>query len=492
MFLHNVILCDVCKKVVNNLAICFFPDYLRGCYIENRFVAENEWPPYQPKHYTALAVIHYKNSNAQSITELALQGSKLLKVTSKSKIDYGSEISDTYSNTTKNISDLFKPEWNSDGAELTPNLILIEGAPGMGKTILSKEIALQWAKNTLLTFKKLLFLILLRNFDTSIKSVDEFVQHVTKTKNEKDVKLITENNGQNLAVVLDGYDELSENDRNKSFIADLVFRRVLPKCLLVITSRPTASLHLHDFVNCRRVEVVGFSEIDRIDYIKNELPHDSCEKIIDYLRCNPTINALCYIPLNMTILLSLTKKDIGNLPETQTELYESFIKETVARHLKRHSNAGNSIVVTKLPPPQNEGLFNELAYFAFNALDNNRLVFTLDELKSICPKLTMTADNWNGLGLIHSVKSFDNKEKIAYHFLHFSIQEYMAAYYITSLSDEKQKNFFKTHFGLFVTIILGSCMQVSLVERAVHSKVFSKKCLKFLLDKMKSQNLVNI
>ena len=81
--------------------------------------------------------------------ELALQGSKLLKVTSKSNIKYRSE-NDTYNIATKNISYLFISKQYSDGRKFT---LLIEGAPGMGKTILSKEIAYQWEKNTLLTSK---------------------------------------------------------------------------------------------------------------------------------------------------------------------------------------------------------------------------------------------------------------------------------------------------------------------------------------------------
>ena len=42
-------------------------------------------------------------------------------------------------------------------------MILIEGAPGVGKTTLSKEIAFQWANKIMLKNKMLLFLVYMRN-----------------------------------------------------------------------------------------------------------------------------------------------------------------------------------------------------------------------------------------------------------------------------------------------------------------------------------------
>ena len=53
----------------------------------------------------------------------------------------------------------------------------------------------------------------------------------------------------------------------------------------------------------------------------------------------------------------------------------------------------------------------------------------------------MTTSNWNGLGLLKAVQYFCaemGNDRVTFHFLHFSIQEYMAAWYISTLSDSKQ------------------------------------------------------
>ena len=430
---------------------------LRGQYTYSRFSVEgDDWPPYQPKHYTTLTLIHYKEKYTSKKVisfskELASKGRLIKQREVHSNLTQHNDECETrqHSNTMKNISELFA----SSDTEHSANILLIEGAPGIGKTILSKEIAYQWANNNLLQYRKLLFLVYLRNVDSSkLNSVDTFVQHVLKSKEAAAGfgKYLTENNGKDLTVVLDGYDELSETDRKNSFIADLIKRRVLWKCLLVITSRPSASLPLHDIADCR-VEVVGFTEEDRLNYINSALP-DSPEKVAalqDYLQSNSTINALCYIPLNMTILLCLSENGIGHLPKTQTEIYRKFIEMTVIRFLEKTSeNIFDAAVfnLNSLPHPH-DVVFKELSRFAYEALKCDKLAFKLTEIQEICPSLTAVSTNWNGLGLLNSFTCIEDGSKIVtYHFLHFSIQEYMAAYHISTLPERKQLKLLKNSF----------------------------------------------
>jgi len=205
-----------------------------------------------------------------------------------------------------------------------------------------------------------------------------FVQHIVKADEMVSgiTKYLAKNKGEDIAIVLDGYDEMSEADRKDSFIADIIHRRVLPKSLLVITSRPTASLHLRDNVDCR-VEIVGFTEEDHLDCIEVALPH-SYESLTKYLESNPTINALCYVPLNMTILLCIAQNDIRNLPNTQTDMYKLFIEITIRHFLIRIGSHITASITNLLElPPKYLTVFIEMAHFAFEALKRDQLVFTL-------------------------------------------------------------------------------------------------------------------
>ena len=120
-----------------------------------------------------------------------------------------------------------------------------------------------------------------------------------------------------------------------------------------------------------RVEVLGFTEEDQLDYIQHALTGtvDKIEVLQFYLQSNSTINynALCYVPLNMTILLCLFKEvdcmspstlDLGNkedigLPNMQTEIYEKFILMTITHFIKKSNKTflGKCLTFSDLPTP---------------------------------------------------------------------------------------------------------------------------------------------
>ena len=434
-------------------------DHLQKCYINSRYSPTvDEWPPYQPRHYTTLALIHHKDKCTDTVVisvtqELAVAGKFQPKVQGLSSS--GGTISQTpniYSNTTKNISDIFVSVTASDGLTINPCIILIEGAPGIGKTVLAKEIAFQWANNKLLTDKKILLLLFLRqcNFNNMI-SVENFVQYVIKSSQmSMDLtKYLFQTEGKDLAIVFDGYDEISKEDRKSSIIADIIDRRIFAKCCLVITSRPTASSNLHSIVDCK-VEIVGFTEEDRLDYIQTALQgnDDKVKALTLYLQSNPTINALCYIPLNMTILLCLVEDGIDKLPKTQTDMYKKFIEMTIVRFIQKIDTEVSKVItsITDLPHPHDR-VFEELTRLAYNALKIDKIVFKLDEIKVVCPNLVTISSNWNGLGLLKAVQYFNAEiGNVTFHFLHFSIQEYMAALYISTLSNKNQIKLLKETF----------------------------------------------
>ena len=240
---------------------------------------EDDWESYQPEHFADVSIIYHKEKD---VSQQQMEG--VAKSAHKAKISVGSfeQSSDSANNyiatckRTKNVSDIFDPI-------ITQNAILIEGAPGIGKTVFSREIAFQWGSENLLCDKLFLFLIHLRDPQIpEIKTLNQFVCYVIKSCPEsKLVKLtkecLDETLGKCCTIVLDGYDELSEKVKKDSFITTIIKRRILPHCSLVITSHPSASADLRRNVDCR-VEILGFTKADRNEYIHKNLQGEEIKK----------------------------------------------------------------------------------------------------------------------------------------------------------------------------------------------------------------------
>ena len=139
--------------------------------------------------------------------------------------------------------------------------ILIEGPPGIGKSVLLKEISYRWANKQLLQTYKLVLLFCLRDpMVQQAKSIDDLLQLYCKgDKRASEIvsassDQLFDNGGKDLILLLDGFDELPEYLQKNSLIADILKRQVLPQCSLVLSSRPHAS---KDFQN--KATIISYS-----------------------------------------------------------------------------------------------------------------------------------------------------------------------------------------------------------------------------------------
>ena len=351
--------------------------------------------------------------------------------------------------TSKDIKEIFAP--SKDGKE--PCSILIEGAPGIGKTVLSKEIAVQWSNGQLLLATTLLFLVFLRDpLVRMINSLKDLVKYYYRSDESSDTiasscaEYLLKSNGDNVTFIFDGYDEYPENLRQTGFIHDVLQHKVLPCCRVVVTSRPNLSAHLRR--NCDRyIKILGFAKEDRLNYIKDSLyKKQDFDKLVEYLDSHLTISSLCFIPFNMTVLLWLYKQGVV-LPSSSIELYNYFICHTIRHHLAKHKILlhENFVDLSSLEEPYQQ-IIKQLSFLSYKALGKNQLTFTLDEIKTVCPQIDEIPEALNGFGLLQAVQHFGIKKKTTLNFVHLTVQEFLASYYVTCLSHYKEFCFFEDNF----------------------------------------------
>ena len=438
---------------------------VKAVYKATRFsVANDSWPPEVPKEYTPLVLLHHEDErtieDVTTVTKALHKGaiSDVVSVTSNEPtakhpgLHSHDKLGEALkaSKATTDISEILAPLEVSDKAQI----ILIEGAPGIGKTILLKHIAYSWAEQGMLQKYELLLLVYLRDpivqKMTSLKELFQYFCYKHNIEGEDVatcIQHISSNQGKTLILLLDGYDEIPEELRGNSLIADILNRQVLPDCGLVVSSRPHASVLLRKQATLR-VDILGFTEEQRKHYIEHSLNDQSqIKQLTTYLDQHNIISSLCYLPFYILLLLFLYKQGFP-LPNNVTELYNIFICLTIHRNLSKYGNTAKQAIkdINNLPEPYGK-FIQQLSNLSLQALNKNQLIFTLDEIKQFCPQVESIPGALNAFGLLQAIEHVSIFETTTtFNFLHLSLQEFLAANYITTLTPHEELSILEEYF----------------------------------------------
>ena len=160
------------------------------------------------------------------------------------------------------------------------NLILIEGAPGSGKSTLSLHICQEWGKGELFWQYDVVVLVKLRDpLVQTAKCLADLLPCDDSALADQAEAEIKSNYGKGLLWVLDRWDELPSDLPQDSIILKLIqpgmsWKSPLHRCDVIVTSRPVSSAKLHPLVSAR-VEVLGFTPDELKQYFTECLNGDS-------------------------------------------------------------------------------------------------------------------------------------------------------------------------------------------------------------------------
>lgn len=317
-----------------------------------------------------------------------------------------------------------------DGGEEL-KLVLIEGAPGIGKSTLAWELCRNWDKFPCM--KQYILVVLLRLRERRVQNVENLLDFFFSYEIPDQKPVVDELvrcHGKGVLFVLDGFDELPTSLQHEGLLVEVIQKRVFPKSTVIVTSRPSAMAELLNICSPliqRRIEILGFTQDSIKAYTSSIIPSDSeaLKKFESYISFseNSAINSLMYVPINAAIIVQIFLENMHKgslLPRNLTQLYTQLCLTILNRYTRVNCS---SVTVHKLEnlPHDLYANFLDLAKIAFKCVMNQEVIFHSDTVPS----------DFNHFGFLDAFPALYGGDDVSYNFLHLTLQEFFAAYYIS-------------------------------------------------------------
>ena len=336
-------------------------------------------------------------------------------------------------------------------------VVLVGGAPGVGKSTFAWEYCRRWERGEVAQQYQLVLLLRLRDEGMSkAHTLKDLIYHPSEDVRQAVRIELEQSLGSKILVILEGFDELPEACRTpESIFLRLIHGELLPLATVIVTSRPWAIGSFFERYKHRllkHIEILGFTSEQISKYVKSVLSENEAKDLESYVKNHPQIRGCMYIPLNSAIVVTVyqDRQASGHpLPTTLTELYTALAQILLVRYLQGHPELekGNEcigIFKDLNVPNRVKRSFTELCKLAYKGIaadqeydDEVQLIFKESELP----------DNFDNLGFMDSVTElYLTRGTVSSHnFLHLTFQEFFAAVHISTMSPAEQLKHFARH-----------------------------------------------
>ena len=292
-----------------------------------------------------------------------------------------------------------------------------------------------------------LLVILLKLRDPRIADMSHINELIKHSINDTDVACkalqeIESREGEGVLLILEGWDELSDDKQQKSLFSSIMSNNinVFNKAGVLITSRPSSIGTIKKLYVTRNIVILGFSDDQIEQYLihyftdpRKGLNSNLKKQFLAQLNYHSALKALARIPVNLSILVQVFKQCGEKLPNSLTKLYKKYIL------LKLNHDINHSEIIKqkgfnelKDAPPIISDSLHKLSKLAFYGLQKDRLIFTEEKIQKRCFPNEKIPSSYDGMGLLKVENHvLLNRVYKTYAFLHRTVQEFLAAWYLT-------------------------------------------------------------
>uniref|UniRef100_A0A452RMC9 NLR family pyrin domain containing 12 n=1 Tax=Ursus americanus TaxID=9643 RepID=A0A452RMC9_URSAM len=316
-----------------------------------------------------------------------------------------------------------------------PRTVVLQGAAGMGKSMLAHKVMLDWADGRLFQDRfDYVFYINCRemNRTTAEQSAQDLISSCWPEPGVPLQELVRV--PERLLFIIDGFDELKpsfhdpqgpwclcweEKRPTELLLCSLIRKKLLPELSVLITTRPTALERLHRWLeHPRHVEILGFSEAERKEYFYKYF-HDAEQagQAFHFVRDNEPLFTLCFVPMVCWVVCTCLKQQLedgGLLRQTSRTTTAVYVLYLLSLMQPKPGSPAPQ------PPPNQRGLCS----LAAEGLWNRKVLFEERDLR----KHGLAGADVSSFLNMNIFQKDINRAKF-YSFIHLSFQEFFAAMY---------------------------------------------------------------
>ena len=231
------------------------------------------------------------------------------------------------------------------------------------------------------------------------------------------------NNQEKVLLIFDGYDEYRSGCDSE--IYEIFSGNSLRSCCVLITTRISKADELRGSEDLH-AEITGFSQVDREDFMRRFLNSEEASKLEDHLY-ERNLQELAKVPLLLLLFCILWREGQSkSFPNSKTKLYMDIVL-FILNHSHSKQTADNTKTKQYVELKSFKEILSEIGKVALQSLLKDDHLFEYSQLSD-----SVRCDESIFIGLLQITEYSETLRPVGMvSFIHKSIQEFLAAWYIT-------------------------------------------------------------